>query len=151
VTPASDPNAAFASPLTREPSPLALHIVGELGSPDDDDHEDATKQIRRFVERLCAELSTGERAAGVPVRLWGGVRKDGLVGLPPLFDCARADKTLIVALVDQRLFESRFVWRDYFKALSRKLRADRDLLIPVAIHADAARVCEEVYDLDDLD
>jgi hypothetical protein len=99
------------------------------------------------MDRLYSQLSGGERAARVPIRVWSTTARDGKLYLPSPVPLGRALRTLIVVLVDQLFFENRAHWKSYITTITRQTRDGRDLILPVSIHADAARVAEEFRDI----
>lgn len=59
----------------------------------------------------------------------------------------RASRNLVLVLVDQAFFENRSRWESYISGLARKISHEKDLILPISIHADAARVAKEFRDI----
>ena len=62
-------------------------------------------QTELFVDRLCERISSGERAPGIPVRLWR--RGGGTNALPQRIPMKLTVRNLIIVIVDQAFFEAR--------------------------------------------
>ena len=112
--------------------PLAVHVVYESGG-------DATT-TDKFAKTLRDRLSSGERATGVPVRLWRNQIQNDQRRLPNRVPLAWADRNIVVVLVDQLLFERRDEWNSCISAITPEARRNRDLILPFAIHAAAGKL-----------
>jgi hypothetical protein len=128
--------------------PLAVHVIMHVYQP--------VPKLRRsfdqtelFVDRLCERLSTSERAPGIPVRLWRrlGPELDVSPGRIPL---EMAAKNLILVIVDQAFFEARVRWDSYVSNVVAESLNRGDVVIPISVHADAARVSSEFGDVNHL-
>ena len=139
-------NKLAAQPGT---TPLAVHVVmhtftetrkpGELES-----------QIDVFVTRLCERLSGGERSPGIPVRLWRRQIVEGHQRLPGSVPLEKANRNLVLVLTDQSLFQARSGWQSYFTSLVKEASDRGDVILPVAIQADAARVSSAFTDVNHI-
>lgn len=125
--------------------PLAVHIVYET-APAGSYPPGSKHPAEAFAHQLHSRLCHGDRATGVPVRLW---RSNAAGLLPRAVPFSDAEKNLVVLLVDQALFESREKWREYIKALA-KAKSEHNLILPVAVGADAARVASDLGDVNHI-
>lgn len=131
-------------------SPLAVHIVLDQypprgGAPG------VEEQTARFAYNLWNRLSSGDRSPKVPVRLWRGHQLNSGKYLTPLqIPLGDASKNVIVLLVDQPFFEKRAEWKQYITALSGQAKREKNVILPIAIRADAARVASELGDVNHI-
>ncbi len=129
--------------------PLALHVVYDQAASTRGLTETEC-ELETFAKALCLHLSGGERAARVPVRLWRSQNKDGERRLPTRVPLEGALKNVVVVLVDQGLFELRHEWEHFVRTLVEEARPENDIILPVAIHADAARVAKAFGDINHI-
>lgn len=125
--------------------PLAVHIVYETAPaglyPPGSKHP-----AEAFAHQLHSRLCHGDRATGVPVRFW---HSDTQGRLPIPLPFHKAEKNLVVLLVDQVLFECREKWREYIRDLAKN-KSEHNLILPVAVGADAARVARDLGDVNHI-
>lgn len=128
--------------------PLAVHVVMHGYQPNPELRQ-SFDDTERFVDRLCERLSGGDRSPEVPVRLW---RKVGerLSSLPKEIPLDWSSKNLVIIIVDQALFEARDDWGAYMSDLMARCANRRDVVIPISVHADAARLAWGFGDVNHL-
>lgn len=134
-------------PNTR---PLAVHVVfhhESSGSPSADSRDPSAA----FVEKLIAGLSDGERSGKVPVRLWQGRNGASDFQFPSSVPLETADKNVVVIVVDHAMFAARKKWGEYISSLLRRVRAGRDLVLPIAYGSDAAKLSPGLSDVSHID
>jgi hypothetical protein len=129
--------------------PLAVHILYDQFPPDLTPPEAENKQVL-FATKLCTLLSGGERAARIPVRLWRTQWKNGQPQTPDRVPLENSCKNVVVVLVDQYLFERRQHWEPCINTIVAEAKNTRDLILPIAIHADAARVAKAFGDVNHI-
>lgn len=138
--------------------PLAVHIVYAGASPKTS-LQNQPNPTEAFAANLYSRLSSGDRAARVPVRLWRSQVRNTSAGMKARTDSAsypqripleHAARNLVVVLVDQNLFEKRADWDKCIKTLVREAKSEKDIIIPVAINADAARVAKSFGDVNHI-
>lgn len=136
------PAAAPTAEKSTKRWPVAVHIV-YAEAPANDTSTMQQSPTVAFATHLYSRLSSGERAARVPVRLWRNhVKKTGATqdSYPQRIPLEHATRNLVVVLVDQNLFEKRPKWDKCIRTLVREAKSGEDIVIPVAVNADAARV-----------
>src|SRR5205809_671531 len=89
--------------------PFAVHLVFDR-TPVKDGLSRIESQSEIFAARLHARLSSGDRSARVPVRLWRSQIENGERRLPAHIPLELSCKSVVVVLVDQFLFERRSEW-----------------------------------------
>ena len=126
--------------------PLAVHVI--LHEYESDPKKRRVHvQAELFADRLCERLSSGERAPGIPVRLWRREIADGTIRLPQELPLNFATQNLIIVVVDQDFFEARSEWEGYVSRLVKECNDRGDLILPIAVHADAARFSSAFQDV----
>jgi SLOG cluster2/TIR domain len=126
--------------------PLAVHVIMNEYQPNPILRK-VNDQIEIFVDRLCERLASGERSPVIPVRLWRRVTGQQENKLPIQVPLHLADKNLILFIVDQSFFEARNDWDLYIRGVLDKHNPSHDVVIPISIHADAARVSSVFGDI----
>jgi hypothetical protein len=137
------------SPVASNPWPLAVHIVYQH-APQAPGSTTVKNETASFAETLTAGLCGGERSGKVPVRLWRGGRVAGTFRPPALVPLERAAKNLVVIVVDQNLFTERIEWEPYISALLARRNRERDLILPIASGANAAKVAGGLKDVNHI-
>jgi len=129
----------------RTQSPLALHVVY------DETATEGRGPIEQLATALYSQLSSGDRAPRVPVRLWRSqLLKNGERRLPSHIPLDWAARNVVIVVVDQIFFEHRSEWNNCINALAASANANRDLILPLAVQADAARVTAAFGDVNHI-
>jgi hypothetical protein len=131
--------------------PLAVHVVYDDAVPAGPQDALASEFISSLTTILQAQLSHGDRAARVPVRFWRSHVHDGIRRLPACVPLAQASKNLVLVVVDQTLFDHRAEWEVWIDGLAAAVREDRDLILPLAVQADAGRVAKALADVNHIE
>ncbi|HWB01728.1 MAG TPA: TIR domain-containing protein [Verrucomicrobiales bacterium] len=141
---AAKESASAPPPVKR---PLAVHIVMHEFKPKKP-NEDACP-LSLFAARMCERLSSGERSPAIPVRLWRSQTAPEERKFPKdvVFD---ADRNLILVLIDQEFFQKRREWETFVNDLTLRVAGGQHTIIPLAIHADAARVSKAFWDVNHI-
>lgn len=129
--------------------PIAVHVIYEQFAVDValPQSENASE---RFASNLYSRLTSGDRAARVPVRLWRSHISDGDHRTPHSIPLEKASKNVVVVLVDQAFFQRRSEWDRCIAAVVREARPEKDVVLPFAINADAARVAKAFGDVNHI-
>lgn len=138
-------SVAAGAPHTQWP--FAVHVVYDSGDAAPSGQPATASVTQAFAAMLCARLSSGERATGVPVRLWRNQTRGQKRRLPERIPLDWSDRNVVIVLVDQVLFERRDEWKSCIGALARERRPGRDIILPFAVQADAAKVVESFRDV----
>jgi SLOG cluster2/TIR domain len=131
--------------------PLAVHVVYDDAVSAGPQAAPAGEFIANLTATLQAQLSHGDRAARVPVRFWRSQVRDGIRRLPANVPLAQASKNLVLVVVDRTLFDHRAEWEAWIDALVGAVREGRDLILPLAVQADAGRVAKAFADVNHIE
>jgi hypothetical protein len=132
--------------------PFALHIVYEGPAPNTQDGQREFAYIADLVALLYEDLCGSERAARVPVRFWRNQLRNAARVVPDRIPLEWAAKNVIVVVVDPCFFQRRSEWSTCITRLVAdvKTRRDNDLIIPLSLGANAARMAEAFADVNHL-
>jgi hypothetical protein len=129
--------------------PFALHLVYEDPALIGGDAS-TSKFIATLTDELYSELSSSDRAARVPVRLWRSQLQKNQRVVPSRVPLEWASKNVVVVIVDPSLFERRAEWNTCIRTLVAEAKPERDLILPLSIQTNAARVADAFADVNHL-
>lgn len=138
---AGRPGAVRTSSRSR--GPLTVHVLLHDSSGSASDPPRSLQLARRLTEELGGE----ERSPDIPVRVWRAWSDNGALRMPPPVPLQASSRNLVVTLVDPTFFAARERWSRHLTTLRRMCRPGSDLVLPVALGADARAVHASFQDL----